>query len=239
MADTFFYEPLLQQNENILSLSENTSKHCTQVLRMKVGDVLELTNGKGLLCKASIQNIDKKNCVVKIVEEEIHPPHLHKISIAISILKNADRFEWFVEKATEMGITEIIPLICNRTLKQNFRIDRMQNIVVSAMLQSKQVWLLQLQEVRLFEKHISSSSPNKIKLIAYCGIAEKKDFNAINFSSSAEILIGPEGDFSANEIMLAKENNYIPISLGNTRLRTETAGVVAAAVLTNKIRGFQ
>lgn len=236
MADTFFYEPLLLQNEKTFTLSENTAKHCIQVLRMKAGDIMELTNGKGLLCKASIENIDRKNCLVKIIEEQIHPPSSHKISIAISILKNADRFEWFAEKATEMGVNEIIPLICNRTIRHNFRKERMQNIIISAMLQSQQLWLPQLHDAVSFEKYISSS-PNKTKLIAHCGQAEKKRPDEIIFSSSAEIIIGPEGDFTSNEIIFATENNYIPVSLGHTRLRTETAGVVAAALLTNKIRG--
>lgn len=235
MADTFFYEPTLDEHAILFELNEGTAHHCAQVLRMKEGEAIEITNGRGLLCTASIETISKKNCTVKILQRQFYPPAEKKVTVAISLLKNTDRFEWFLEKATELGIHEIVPLICNRTIRQNFRKDRMENITVAAMLQSRQTWLPHLHDAVTVEDWIRSSS-NTTKLIAYCGPAQKKEMAAISLSPDTEILIGPEGDFSPVEILLAAENSYVPVSLGDTRLRTETAGVVASALLMNKIK---
>jgi len=156
-----------------------------------------------------------------------------KITIAISPVKNASRFEWFLEKATEIGVSEIIPLICNRTEKQHFRYDRMKGILISAMLQSQQCWLPVLQEPVKFDKFILNEHTGQ-KFIAHCEDENSKlplTNKLINHSTNKLILIGPEGDFTTEEIGLALKNNFIPVALGETRLRTETAGVVAAAIL--------
>ena len=180
-------------------------------------------------------SITKKSCTVKIVQQQFYPAAEKKITVAISLLKNTDRFEWFLEKATELGIHVIVPLLCSRTIRQNFRKERMMNIVVAAMLQSRQLWLPHLHDVITIQDWIKLS-PNKTKLISYCGPAYKKEINAITFTPDTEIIIGPEGDFSPVEILLAAEHGYIPVSLGDTRLRTETAGVVASALIINKIK---
>lgn len=232
----FFYEPFLTENDNLFSLSENTARHCVQVLRIKQGETIELTNGKGLLLKVFMQKIDKKEALVKVLDKLFYPPSSNKISIAISLLKNTDRFEWFLEKVTELGINEITPLICHRTIRQNFRMERMQNKIVSAMLQSRQCWLPQLNPSTPFTQYISTTVKTT-KIIAHCEKGNKKTLDEINYSPQTEIIIGPEGDFSLEEINLALNNNYIPVSLGHTRLRTETAGIAAAAVLSNKIKG--
>jgi 16S rRNA (uracil1498-N3)-methyltransferase len=218
---------------NSIVLPEETSKHCVQVLRMREGEQLQLTDGKGNLLTARIINADRKHCSINVEEKKFQQQTKRKVSIAISLLKNASRFEWFLEKATELGVSEIIPLLCERTERQHFRLDRMNNILISAMLQSQQTWLPVLDEPQHFEKIVSSSN-NHQRFIAHCeSDKEKNDLASINKQNEIQILIGPEGDFTTEEIEKALQQNYQPVSLGNTRLRAETAGVVAATLLMN------
>ncbi|MDE3145340.1 MAG: RNA methyltransferase, partial [Bacteroidota bacterium] len=147
-------------------------------------------------------------------------------------VKNASRFEWFLEKATEMGVCEIIPLLCHRTERQHFRFDRMNNILIAAMLQSQQTWLPALQTPTSFQTVVDQSQYTQ-KLIAHCEEDQKKDMKDVQLMNDVQILIGPEGDFTSDEILSAIQKNYKPVSLGNTRLRTETAGVMASALLLN------
>lgn len=216
--------------ENFLTLDEDTSKHVVQVLRMKPLQTLQLTDGAGNLLTAEIRDDHKKKCTVKIIERQQVVRKRQEICIAISLLKNTSRFEWFLEKATEIGVTEMIPLLCDRTEKQHFRFDRMRQILISAMMQSKQVWLPVLHEPTLISKVVASSL-HQTKLIAHCGAEPKKSIADFRQLPSVEILIGPEGDFSNEEISLALSSQFQPVTLGTTRLRTETAGVVAAAIL--------
>ncbi len=233
MTLPLFYVDTINESDSTFVLNEDASKHIIQVLRMKKGEQLQLTDGKGMLLTAEIIGEHKKNCTVnKINLKKISSPE-NKITIAISLIKNASRFEWFLEKATEIGITEIIPLKCNRTEKQHFRYDRMKGILVSAMLQSHQAWLPTLHEPISFDKVVSDNN-NQSKFIAHCldnGL--KIELKSCEKSTSSIILIGPEGDFVSTEIELALKNNYIPVSLGNNRLRTETAGIVAVTILNN------
>jgi len=215
---------------DVFNLNEETSKHIVQVLRMKQDDKLHLTDGKGSLLKASIVDAHKKACAVKVDSRSFKEANIKKLSIAISLLKNASRLEWFLEKATEIGVSEIIPMLCERTEKQHFRYDRMQNILVAAMIQSQQVWLPQLHQPTAFDKVISDSNYVD-KLIAHCEEEKKEAVSAYSTSTSAIILIGPEGDFTPSEIEAALSVGFKPVTLGNARLRTETAGVVAATLL--------
>lgn len=226
----FFYEPLLTEEVTLFTLTADSQKHVIQVLRMKMGDALHLTNGKGLLCRAIIQSADKKNTIVQIQSVQFFEKQTIEVSIGISLLKNANRLEWFLEKATELGISAIYLLQCDRTEKQHFRYDRFNGILIAAMLQSQQTWLPILHEPILVENIIHTST-QVIKLIAHCENAEKTSLQKVTIKANTIILIGPEGDFSPKEIELATENNFSPVSLGNTRLRTETAGVVAATLL--------
>ena len=230
MSLPFFYETQTPQLHSHFTLSEETSKHCTQVLRMKAGASLQLTNGKGILYKASIVSEDKKKTVVLIEESIMVPPPEKKISNAISLLKNASRFEWFLEKATEIGVTEIQPLICQRTEHTRFRQERMHGILIAAMLQSQQAWLPVLHEPVAFKNCVAQSTHQQ-KLIAHCEEDSKQFIKDLPVAAETRILIGPEGDFSPEEIQLALDNHYIPVSLGETRLRTETAGIVASSLL--------
>ena len=229
----FFYEPTLLQTSSHVTLSEESSKHCIQVLRMKAGGKLQITNGQGMLARASIVGEDKKKTVVLIEEIKSIPGPLKKISITISLLKNTTRFEWFLEKVTEIGVCDIHPLICQRTEHPRFRYERMNGILIAAMLQSQQAWLPLLHEPVPFKNHIPQSTYQQ-KLIAHCEEDKKQFITNLAASAETEILIGPEGDFSREEIELALDHLYLPVSLGATRLRAETAGVVAATLLTNR-----
>ena len=230
MALPFFYKEDI--TTDALVLDEDTSKHVTGVLRMKVGESLLLTDGKGTKATAVITDDHRKRCAVKIVEREKEERNIGGVIIAISLVKNAARFEWFLEKGTEMGVSEIIPLLCQRTEKEKFREERLQQIITSAMLQSQQVWMPQLQAPTPFEKIITSTDYGH-KFIAHCLPQQKQSLHnfQIKETESSIILIGPEGDFTENEIEAAIQNAFTPVTLGNTRLRTETAGMVAAALL--------
>ncbi len=209
-------------------MNEDTSKHIISVLRMQSGEQLQLTNGKGTKAKAVIVEDNRKRCTVEIVSVE-EEKEKRKIAIAISLIKNTSRFEWFLEKATEIGVSEIIPLICERTEKEKFRFERLQQILVSAMLQSQQCWLPVLHQPTDFAKVLQLSFGQKF--IAHCVEDEKQQLSSVILQLSPIILIGPEGDFTKKEIELALENNFRPVALGGTRLRTETAGIVAATFL--------
>ena len=235
MALPFFYLESFDASQQLITLNEETSKHVVQVLRMKEDELLQLTDGKGSLLLAKITDAHKKHCTVQLQFTTYKPQAARKITIAISLVKNANRFEWFLEKATEVGVTEIIPLLCERTERQHFRYERMKGILVSAMLQSQQTWLPVLQEPVKFENALRQTSPSDgiLKLIAHCEETEKNPFSnfQIDQFSNCIILIGPEGDFTTTEINQAIAAEYKPVMLGETRLRTETAGVVAAALL--------
>ena len=216
-------------------LDEDTSRHVAQVLRMANGEKLNLTDGRGYLLRASITDNHKKHCSVEVEQESFVPARKRKAIIAISLLKNTNRFEWFLEKATELGVAEIIPLVGVRTEKEKFRQDRLQTILVSAMLQSQQVWLpllhAPLSYHKLFEHESAGAAEHKF--IAHC--EEQQKYSLVNELVAAEgsrlILIGPEGDFTEDEIALALSARFKPVTLGDTRLRAETAGVVAASLL--------
>lgn len=231
----FFYISEYSASSTIIQLDEDTSKHVVQVLRMKKGDALHLTNGKGNLLTASIEEDHKKHCTVRITHSESTPLPARHLAIGISPLKNNSRFEWFLEKATELGINEIIPVLCSRTERQKFRTDRMNTILVSAMLQSRQTWLPVLHEPigyeLLFAQHEVVNCDQKF--IAHCIDSEKRNLSdLINESLRSQIiLIGPEGDFTSEEVEFAISNHFIPVALGDSRLRAETAGVAAAVLM--------
>ncbi|HEY4148881.1 MAG TPA: RsmE family RNA methyltransferase [Chitinophagaceae bacterium] len=232
MALPFFYQEAIDPDQTIVDLDGDTSRHVISVLRMKLGDPVHLTDGKGLLLTAEIMEEYKKKCSVRVTASRFIDPRPRKVTIAVSLLKNNHRFEWFLEKATELGVAEIIPLLSERTERQHFRADRMKNMLVSAMLQSQQSWLPVLHEPVAVETLIRQSSQQQ-KFIAHCIDDEKKNLGDLVDTSLASqvILIGPEGDFTAAEIDLALLQGFVPVTLGDTRLRTETAGVVAATLL--------
>jgi 16S rRNA (uracil1498-N3)-methyltransferase len=233
----FFFSPDLFQQTKTLLLDEANSKHAVQVLRMQAGETLQLANGKGVIATAKIIKADKKKTEMEVEVMSYKPLAFSRKAIAISLVKNAARFEWFLEKATEVGITEIIPLICQRTERQLFKKERWEQILVSAMLQSKQVWMPVLHEPVALKKwleneNLIASDPYQQRFIAHCLPNEKTPFSSIlQKERDALILIGPEGDFTPEEIEQAVGKNFLPVALGETRLRTETAGIVAAVLM--------
>jgi 16S rRNA (uracil1498-N3)-methyltransferase len=233
----FFVEQLVPEGQSLI-LDEDQSKHIVQVLRMQMNEEILLTDGKGFKAHVLITDDHRKRCQVQIISVEKEEQQLPKISIAISLIKNAARFEWFLEKATEIGVTEIVPLICERTEKEKFRLDRMQGILISAMLQSQQCWVPSLIGPVTFTSLVEEST-NANKFIAHCLPQQKQTLSSLIHHSpvisnhSSLILIGPEGDFTEKEIELALDKGFQPVALGNTRLRTETAGIVAITLLKN------
>ena len=236
MALPFFYTEVVSSIDNIILLNEENSRHIVQVLRMAEGRQINITDGLGTICTAEIVEAHKKKCIVKILDTLIQIAPAKKVCIAISPVKNSSRFEWFLEKATEIGVTEIVPLLCERTEKQHLKFERLRGILISAMLQSQQDWLPILHEPIKFKKFVEENKSNN-KFIAHCDEQNKISLKEITIQLSNQlinhstILIGPEGDFTQEEIELALQNDFTPVALGNTRLRTETAALVAATLL--------
>jgi 16S rRNA (uracil1498-N3)-methyltransferase len=230
MALPYFYIDDLTADR--LTLDEDTSKHVVQVLRKKMGDEILLADGRGTKATAVITDDNRKRCGVQLTarkrEEEPQP----KVCIAISLVKNTARFEWFLEKATEIGVREIIPLLCERTEKEKFRHDRLNNILISAMLQSQQCWLPVLHEPSEFNAVLDRNEYTH-RFIAHCLPEGRQSLARLskNVENSSIIFIGPEGDFTKEEIDRALQHDILPVMLGETRLRTETAGIVAATLL--------
>jgi 16S rRNA (uracil1498-N3)-methyltransferase len=197
---------------------------------MDIGEQIDITNGKGGLFHATIQVAHKKNAVVSITTSTQTDPPKQKLQLGISLLKNAVRLEWLIEKATEIGVTSITPLVCERTIHERFKTERMQQIIQSAMIQSQQNWLPVLSEPMPFQQFIAKHSAAQ-KLIAHCEPLDKISIQSIEPSDDLLLLIGPEGDFAPSEIETAIANDFTPIDLGPTRLRTETAGIFALSCL--------
>jgi len=234
-----FYEPKIKET---LCLGEEESQHCVQVLRAQIGDTIEITDGRGTLYQAEIVNPNRKHCEVKIVSEsKPEPLHEGRVHIAIAPTKNIDRLEWFIEKATEMGVDEITPLLCRFSERKVVNDERLQRVMVAAAKQSLKVTYPVIHSLTKLEDFIASVNADD-RLIAHCegGYAANAEKQALQHcltrGHSVVILIGPEGDFSPEEIALARNKGYRPISLGKARLRTETAGLVAChtAILMNE-----
>jgi 16S rRNA (uracil1498-N3)-methyltransferase len=244
MASPYFFVESISAAGAVQVLPEDTSKHVIQVLRMKEGDTFHLTDGHGQVADVVIADAHKKKCTVTISGTSQASRAETRHAIAISLLKNNTRFEWFLEKATELGIATIVPLICARTEKQHFRLERMRSILISAMLQSQQSWLPELCEPVSLNKFLEESDDRRqpsngnswsksSRIIAHCEPGLKKSLLDPELRGVPRkiVLIGPEGDFTPEEIASASGYGYVPITLGNTRLRTETAGVIAASLL--------
>jgi len=232
MSIPFFYIQYSFDQRKDIELDKDASHHIVQVLRMKEGEQLNLTDGKGNVLTTKILEAHKKHCLVQVIDSRFTVQDSRRITIGISLIKNSSRFEWFLEKATELGIHEIIPLICERTEKEKFRRDRLEGVMTSAMLQSQQSWLPELHDPVRYNEIVKSSHQQQ-KFIAHCIEQEKRNLSdVINENLSSQIiLIGPEGDFTRQEVELALQHHFIAVALGETRLRAETAGIVAAALL--------
>ena len=223
-----FYNPDLTKDTTQITFDKIESKHIVRVLRKKEDAILHITNGKGFLFDAKIIIASDKKCIAEIIAIQEKPkPWNYYLHIAIAPTKNNDRIEWFLEKATEIGIDEITPLICNNSERRFVKLERFEKIVQSAMKQSLKFTLPKINEPVKFKEFINQDFDGNI-CIAHCEALEKNLLKSvIKPTERTTILIGPEGDFSSQEIIKALEKNSIPISLGESRLRTETAALVA------------
>lgn len=222
----FFYQKDLPAHDADFELDEPTSKHCVQVLRMAEGERLVLTDGMGTRLVAAILVPHKRHCRVRVLERSVAEPRPCSFSLAIGFTKNSSRNEWLLEKATEMGIEHILPIRSARTEREKFKPERLNNILVSAMLQSQQYYLPRLHEPVDLSEWLPRSGDGQ-KLLAHC-LSERERtplLQAMAPGRDTIVLIGPEGDFTPAEIDLALAHGFLPISLGEKRLRTETAGL--------------
>jgi 16S rRNA (uracil1498-N3)-methyltransferase len=224
-----FYQPLIPNG--VRYLDEEESRHCVKVLRKNQGDSIRLTDGKGLFYDAIIRKADSKQCTFDITSDQESPKRNFSIHLAISPTKNADRLEWFVEKATEFGIDKITPIHCQHTERTYFKADRLEKVAVSAMKQSLKATLPVIQALTDFQALIKSSSEEQ-RFIAF--VDSNNPNHLLRLASphaSYLVVIGPEGDFSSEELGLALNAGFIKVSLGDSRLRTETAGIAACHIL--------
>ncbi len=231
-----FYSPTISENEKLFVFDKEESKHIIKVLRKKESDILFVTNGLGYLFKTEISLASDHKCTVTILSFEKQEPSKYHLHLAVAPTKMNERYEWFLEKATEIGIQEITPIICEHSERKIVKTDRFQKIIESAMKQSLHYFIPKLNEPITYKDFIKREF-NGQKFIAHCEETDKKSFKKeLKPRENVLILIGPEGDFSVKEIQMALDNKFIPVSLGDTRLRTETAALVAchSTVLLNE-----
>ena len=226
-----FYSNNIQNN--FIYLNDEEAQHLSKVLRGKIGNKVEVLNGNGILYEGIISNIQRHEIQIEIsqiLKQETE--NKNKLSIAICPTKNPSRLEWFLEKATEIGIVNIFPIISERTEKTSLKQERLQQIIVSAAKQSGQLFFPYLNPIQSFKEFYNLPNLQFDNFyIAHCENEKKHLKNVYKKQETALLLVGPEGDFSPNEVELAVNKNYIPVSLGNSILRVETAGVVACSIV--------
>ncbi len=222
-----FFNPNISEDDSTFSFDRDESRHIVKVLRKKAGDQLHITNGKGWLFEAELILADMKHCSVNITSQNLKQKRNYSLHLAVAPTKMNDRYEWFLEKATEIGIDDITPIICDNSERKVVKLERFEKIIQSAMKQSLQCYLPKLNPPVSFKDFVSQNLSDQ-KYIAYCEDSNKMSLKSqLKAEEDCTILIGPEGDFSSREIDLALSASFIPITLGNTRLRTETAAIAA------------
>lgn len=230
-----FYTPHISKTDLSFVFDKEESKHIIKVLRKQERDILFVTNGLGYLFKTEIKLASDSKCTVHVLSFEEQEKPKYNLHLAVAPTKMNERYEWFLEKATEIGIQEITPIICDHSERKIIKMDRFQKIIESAMKQSLHYYLPKLNEPMLYKDFIKKEFSGQ-KFIAHCEETDKKSLKSeLKSNENVTLLIGPEGDFSVKEIQIALDNSFIPVSLGNTRLRTETAAIVAchSVVYTN------
>ena len=222
-----FYTPDIHSQEYFLN--EEESKHCTKVLRLGLGDRIHLVDGRGGLYEAEIAEVQKRAVKLNILDTKLaYQKRNHYLHIAVAPTKNIDRLEWFLEKATEIGIDEITPLITDRSERKVIKEDRLVKVITSAVKQSLQAYHPKLNPLTTFDQFLKlSESDDGSKMIAHCIEGDPRRAIAKDERNHYLIMIGPEGDFSPLEVQSALQNQFKPVTLGNTRLRTETAALAA------------
>ncbi|MBT8184699.1 MAG: 16S rRNA (uracil(1498)-N(3))-methyltransferase, partial [Eudoraea sp.] len=222
-----FYNARLDGSFSQFSFTPEESKHIVKVLRKGEGDELHITNGKGYLFRAKILVADAKKCRAELVHTTKRHQKMHWLHMAVAPTKMNDRFEWFLEKVTEIGVNEITPIICERSERKVVKPERMERVLQAAMKQSLRTFMPKLNPAISFGEFMEKEHKG-LKFIAHCEDEEKVELKRrVAADKDITILIGPEGDFSQDEIRLAYEKGFLPVSLGEARLRTETAAIVA------------
>lgn len=223
-----FYNPEISEKDSQVIFNRDESRHIAKVLRKNEGDILNITNGEGLLFKAEIIKADVKQCLAKIISVEKQDPPPYHLHMAVAPTKMNDRFEWFLEKAMEIGVHEITPVICDHSERKVVKLNRFERVLQSAMKQSLHSRMPQLNEPVNFSEFINAEIEGDI-FIAHCEDKAEKSYlqKEIKPKNKITILIGPEGDFSREEIETALNSGWKAVSLGESRLRTETAAIVA------------
>jgi 16S rRNA (uracil1498-N3)-methyltransferase len=236
MDTPFFHAPQIPPSGETLVLSEDSSKHVVAVLRMCEGDRLRLVDGRGTVALAEVRDGHRKRCAVQILESHSLTDTRHPLTLGVSLLKNPSRFEWMLEKACEIGVRRVVPLILQRTERQRYRQDRLEAVALSALLQSQQAWMTEVAPPTDLDTLLSGTTAGE-RLIAHClpGVPAE-DLRPMRGETT--MLVGPEGDFTASEVDKALSKGFRAVRLGPSRLRSETAGVVAAAVLCIASRGY-
>lgn len=226
-----FYNPTLDNSVSQFTFSTEESKHIVKVLRKTPGDILHITNGKGYLFDAKILITDSKRCTAEIISTTKKHQKMHWFHMAVAPTKSNDRFEWFLEKATEIGVSEITPIICERSERKVVKQERMQKVVQAAMKQSLRTYLPKINDAMSYKDFIAKEREGLL-FIAHCEDVEKMELKRrVAPDKDITILIGPEGDFSLSEIKQSYEKGFLPVSLGENRLRTETAALVACTTV--------
>lgn len=226
-----FYNSDIKATDTIFTFDNNESKHIIKVLRKKNDDELWITNGHGYLFQAKIIGDSIKKCEVELISSKKTHPKAHWLHMVVAPTKMNDRFEWFLEKATEIGVDEITPIICERSERKIIKLDRMQRVIESAMKQSLQTYLPKLNEPLSLSEFLEKPVTG-LQFIAHCEDSERHELKRrVGADQDITILIGPEGDFTPNEIKSAMTSGYLPVAMGKTRLRTETAAIVACTIV--------
>jgi 16S rRNA (uracil1498-N3)-methyltransferase len=224
-----FYHPNIQESDTEIFFDKEESRHIGKVLRKQAGDELFTTNGKGIIFKVKLQTVSPKQCVGSVLSSHREKQSTYQLHLAVAPTKLNDRYEWFLEKATEIGVSKITPIICDHSERKVIKPERYEKILQSAMKQSLKAYLPELQEAISFSEFIENQKNfGGLKCIAHCEETKKQSLkNLLKPEKNVLICIGPEGDFSSAEIDEALTQGFNPVSLGNSRLRTETAAIVA------------
>ncbi|WP_296384448.1 16S rRNA (uracil(1498)-N(3))-methyltransferase [Winogradskyella sp.] len=227
-----FYNPNISENDTSFNFDKEESRHIVKVLRKKSGNQLYITNGNGWLFEAELTLASMKHCLVNITSKSLQPKRSFNLHLAVAPTKMNDRYEWFLEKATEIGIETITPIICDHSERKVVKTERFEKIIQSAMKQSLQCYLPKLNAPITFKDFVKQDFSGQL-FVAHCEDTERKSLKSqVKPNEDYTILIGPEGDFSVKEIEQAIKSNFIPVTLGETRLRTETAAIVACHSVT-------
>lgn len=226
-----FYNSDLNEFSTLVSFEAEESRHIAKVLRKTIGDTLHITNGNGYLFEAKITMVDHRKCGAEIFSFIKIPKKEYQLHLAVAPTKNNDRYEWFLEKAIEIGIDEITPIICERSERKIIKKERMLKVIQAAMKQSLQTYHPIVNEAMSFKEFLKKNYEGQ-RFIGHCEEDEKNELNQLLVPKKDVImLIGPEGDFTTSEITMAIENKFAPVALGANRLRTETAALVACTMV--------